>query len=635
MTITQQTKTEWIDQASKEAVAEFSHNDEQLKREALLLSFELERGFQGVANDLMKLHSPAGAQLYEWAEIQGHLFDELFQSEPAKLTKEPWEVINLIQRSIPGQFIDYYFHAARDLYFQKDFIRADRAFRFLTLLYPQNCNLWTWLGYCQQVRKLPELALTSYAIASTLIEQNFMQVFYVAECWMVLNCWSLAKTYLEKTLSLIGDDSKNVFLKTKCQELLADVATYAASPEKVSRRIDQILLFTGKPMEALVALRSLYNGTAAPSNVIPPSPSEWKEIFARFKGVTNAIQADLSTVKDQLNVAPNSLGFFENNMLKMKPNGVSLSLDMLPFASSIAASVFLREFVVRAFISQAATSIKGNVKGKVADDPTLAAILAQCPSPMARNIDKYCFYYQQQYDIAVNKMVQNPEYGSEEWSYDEKLRQKPEVRAARFHPEDIVGKSLMDFGCNQGNVLLACRQLGAGAITGIDINAWCIEQVNKLVTEQNIQDAKFIAGDMENIALLTNLPQVDTVFLLAILDTSIFVNKTAIIANVSRFAKQTFYYEGHEGPLSHVARMFELYITTGFTRFEYLGTFEHRPLIRCSREMIDSSQLPPEAITTDHPDSELLNASEIYVFTDSPRNPAFGVKCKLIQFVKR
>ncbi len=258
----------------------------------------------------------------------------------------------------------------------------------------------------------------------------------------------------------------------------------------------------------------------------------------------------------------------------------------------------------------------------------------QCSTLSAKGVAKPLYKYDHERDLVLNVMVENTPWGGQDRSY-ELDRDDNAVRVSRFRPEDIVGKSLLDFGCNEGGILFACRKLGAADITGVDLNSWCIEQANRSVASKNIPNARFLVGDIENSVLLTSLPQADTVFLLAVLDTSAFVNKTAVIAKVSKLAKHALYYEGHKFQNSHVPRMYEFLISTDFSRFEYLGKHENRVLFRCGREMINESQIPTGAVTTDKSEQDLLNAKEIYVFTDTPKNPSFSNKCTLIQYVRR
>lgn len=250
-------------------------------------------------------------------------------------------------------------------------------------------------------------------------------------------------------------------------------------------------------------------------------------------------------------------------------------------------------------------------------------------------MDKFIYSYDKQDDKVRNNVIRNYAFSSEDGSYEKTYeRDNSEERVSHFHSEDVVGKSILDFGCAEGGVLLACLKRGAEKVVGIDHNPWAIATAKEKASRKTAA-AEFICGDMENKAFLTKLQPADTVLLLAILETSDFSSTEGVIANVSRFAKNAFYYEGHYSPESRVRPLYELLIFTDFTRFEYLGRFDWRILIRCGREIYDESQVPDDAVTSDDSEEELLGAEEIYVYTDADKNPAFSRNCRLIQFVKR
>lgn len=253
-----------------------------------------------------------------------------------------------------------------------------------------------------------------------------------------------------------------------------------------------------------------------------------------------------------------------------------------------------------------------------------------------QTLDKVIYYYDADTDTARNKIVQNHAYSTEHHSYEiNHHRTNNDERAARFFYNDIYRKTIMDFGCCEGGVLLACRRLGAKKIIGVDANHWGIEKAIAKAKEDKIKNAQFFVGDVENKAVLSSLPQVDTVLFLAVLYTSKFSDRAAVISNVARFAKTALYYEGHCTPESHVSPMFDFVKYTDFTRFEYLGRFDGRILFRCGRETMKANQVPYGAVTSDDSDEDLLQAEEIYIYSDSTRNPAFSENCRLIQFVQR
>jgi SAM-dependent methyltransferase len=251
------------------------------------------------------------------------------------------------------------------------------------------------------------------------------------------------------------------------------------------------------------------------------------------------------------------------------------------------------------------------------------------------SIDKYIYYYDKLADKVKIKIMRNTAFSSEENSYSHTFeRTHSNERASRFISEDINGKSIMDFGCDDGGILIACKQLGAGKIVGIDLNPIAIERAKEAAAKKSIKDSSFFVGDIENKVFLSSLDPVDTVLLLSVLGTSEFSSTESVIANVSRFAKSVMYYEGHYSPESRIKPIYDLMMFTDFTRFEYLGRYDWRIFIRCSRELISESQVPEHAITSDDLDEKQYAAEEVYVFSNAKHNPVFSRTCRLIQFVK-
>jgi hypothetical protein len=249
--------------------------------------------------------------------------------------------------------------------------------------------------------------------------------------------------------------------------------------------------------------------------------------------------------------------------------------------------------------------------------------------------NKYLYTYDADEDRVINQKIHNQAFGTPFYSYQKQYRPSSgTLRASRFFEKDIVGQSILDLGCNEGEVLLACHQLGAREGFGVDYSERCIRQGRASANALGIDNAHFIVGDMENRAVWKLLPAVETVLLLAVLETSAFAHKFAVVTNAERLAKKVMYYEGHQTQESQVRWMYQLLVWTSFTRFEYLGHFEERMLIRCSRERMLPHEVPSGAVTSDAPEEDLQKAEEIYVFSDAHRNPAFGPRCRLIQYVE-
>ena len=587
MPLDHESKMRWMDSIRNQIQNNFL-NSKQLEQ----LQTEIVQAFQAMMRELKNIDSKAAVQFYHWVMEHGPTFDSLFEGEP----QLGLEQIDLLLKIFPRPIMDSLFQAALSLYLNRDHLNAPISFRLLTFLDPLNVQYRIWLGISLREKSQPQYALIPLTVASALSPSDPEIYLYIAECWMLIKSWDAMEGALKQALDHI---ESNPSFQSKCVELKTLIP----------------LLAEDKISTPSLSVPSLQTSTT-------PSSSLTKESW-------DAINRKIAEAIDKLSIpatnAPRNLGIFESQPL---PNSL-----MSPF-EILAATLFLGVLDIGIQISSANKMIN-----EVPQNPLIqlaykfSLILDQNDAPIPEELIKYLYLCDNRKDIVINHAMKNIAYGTEELAYDE-ARESAEIRVSYFLKEDIINKSILDFGCNEGSILFACKDEGAKAITGIDLFARCIEKAKSKVASKNIQNAHFYVADIENSAFLTTLPQADTVFLLAVLDTSHFVNKTAVIAKVSKFAKQALYYEGHVFSSSHVPRMYEFLIATDFTRFEFLGTHEHRPLIRFGRELIDASKIPPNAVTSNSNDADLLNAQEIYWFTNSQKNPPFSKKCRLIQFVK-
>jgi hypothetical protein len=634
MTIDLQQKIHWLEQVSS-TFASLINNQNKTEgvpevgnKEVALLGEELLQWFNWITQDLKKLHPSAAFEFNNWMIQQDNSFDRLFQFEPNVFENGSWEPISQIQQLISQKYIHYFYFVGIHLYHAKEMIKADRIFRLLTLIYPQQADYWIWLGVTQQQRHLPELALVSNMFASLLDNRNPYPFYYMAQCWAKLKKWDQAKSNLSECLNKIGENASFQDLKAKCQEIQESML---AAPQD---SLFADVIFQKKALHPSEAINNLY----LDQPLVVNSHSDCaKALLEEFKKKHADLAEQLNGIEEPFKHEVNTLDFFEKRTFLFEKTTVKIPVLSFFQIYPSALGLLFGELVTAASIAkekkEEREAIQTNNSFRIAN--TFASIFDHNEPPSKKTINKYVYFYEKRLDLVLNREVINPEYGSSKEPYQENYREDNRIRASLFHREDIVGKSILDCGCNEGGILFACRNLGAKTITGFDTDSWCIDHANKVVSSQNITDAKFHVGDMENRAFLSTLPMSDTVLLLAVLDTSVFVSKMSVIANLSRFAKHTLYYEGHATPESHVLRMYELLIATDFTRFEYLGRFANRILIRCTRDLMEISQLPPGAITSVEDNITLLNASEIYLFTDSPKNPPFSSKCRLIQFVKK
>ena len=598
------------------------------KKEMLRFRVDLLSGMDALLRDLYKINSKAAVEFRQWLMENNPSLDQLFELDPLKLVNQQPQLLNFIKKSFPSKFFDYLFYAALNPLLEQDYYKAEYSSRLLTILFPLRSDYRILHGLSEREKKLPLFSLVSFTLAKALSPENPYPLFYLAESWMALKSWEPMKAELIDCLASIGSHPKYSRLKVKCEELLSNIPHFSDGTLPIPNFWPLDFPYPYTEMEKLVS-----KPNEEPEKEI--SPEEWTSFKKRAQEELNKLNQQINQTKELVPEKKDRLGFFENQTLIFSEKGAKISFENLMAAETLAAGFFLASLNVGINISSInSLAAEGELNLSLGAAAMLAYIFDKTDLSSPRGIPKHYLRFDPRREVIYDEVKINFSCGSDDIPYQE-IREDSHVRACRFHPKDIIGKSILDFGCNEGSVLFACKKLGASSITGIDLDARAIERAKKFALENKIKNADFFVGDMENSAFLSTLPKVDTVFLLAILDTSQFVNKTAVIARVSQFAKSTLYYEGHANNSNHVPRMYELLISTNFTRFEFIGLLEKRPFIRCGREIYQESDIPQGGITSDASDAELLSASEIYLFTDSIKNPPFGTNCKLIQFVIR
>ncbi len=635
MTLSHQDEVKWLDsiwnnlaiQIKKENEANPSTITQKIPDEMSLLTEELLGGFHAATEELKKIHVEASIQLHQWVLENRAAIEGLFQLDPLKLAEKPIEFIQFINETIPPKILQYLFYAGQSLYLAQDYHNGQRVFRLLTLLETEKGELQVWLGLCQQAKRLPELALISFTIAAELLPEDPYPYFHTAQCWMMLKRWDEMNQALTQSLNIIGTNPFQYPLKVKCEELQTIIPVISTGKVVVPPPYQAPI-----PHSPLDAINNLFSGNGKKTKTKELTEEEWHAIQQELEAKLSILASQL---KGSFARVENTFGFFERGLIRLSEKGVEIPFETFSVIQRLTALFFLGTLSVGTQIS-VTNKIVANVfkNAPINAAYRFSSLLDQNNLEVEEEIIKYLYLCDSRRGLVVNQATKNPSYGSEDRPYEQD-REKGIVRASHFLKKDIEGKTILDFGCNEGSILFACQKLGSTSMIGLDLSHRCIENAKRRASEENITNIQFFEGDMENSAFLASLPKANTVFLLAILDTSNFVNKTAVLARVSQFAKDVLYYEGHLFTPNQVSKMYELLTTTNFTRFEYLGTYERRPLIRCSRDMIQRDQIPAGAITSDADDADLLNAEEIYLFTDSPRNPPFSTKCKLIQFVKR
>ena len=140
-----------------------------------------------------------------------------------------------------------------------------------------------------------------------------------------------------------------------------------------------------------------------------------------------------------------------------------------------------------------------------------------------------------------------------------------EFRKDFFNKEDFENKSVLDVGCNMGQMCQYAVSLGAKKVTGVDFDKEVIKKANALNKSNKI---RFISDDIDNYFMHTQLEEVDTILLLSVIETKELQNRYGMLAKLSAKAKNVLYFEGHiSSTYSHLMAMILRY--TNFTNIEF------------------------------------------------------------------
>lgn len=161
-----------------------------------------------------------------------------------------------------------------------------------------------------------------------------------------------------------------------------------------------------------------------------------------------------------------------------------------------------------------------------------------------------------------------------------------EDRVKYFDKNDFKNSSVLDLGCNEGQMSFQSIEWGSSRVLGVeydDIPLLKAVEHNKQL-EYNI---KFIVDDLDNFLFWNSIGRYDVVLFLSVYGTRDLKCREGILSRVCQKTKKVMYFEGHNYKPDLPIYIDALTKYTDFSHFEYRGrTDRNRPFIRCSRETI-------------------------------------------------
>jgi hypothetical protein len=165
-------------------------------------------------------------------------------------------------------------------------------------------------------------------------------------------------------------------------------------------------------------------------------------------------------------------------------------------------------------------------------------------------------------------------------------------RIPYLNKSDFENASVMDIGCNAGQLCRYVSDCGANYVFGIDYDKSAIKKARELSTKYDID---FSTDDIDNFIFYNNLPDFDVCLLLSVIGTQELTNRYGMLAKISTKTKNVLYIEGHQSVFKKKELFESILNYTTFTSIEYLGkTYDNdickkknisRDMFRCSRKI--------------------------------------------------
>lgn len=166
-------------------------------------------------------------------------------------------------------------------------------------------------------------------------------------------------------------------------------------------------------------------------------------------------------------------------------------------------------------------------------------------------------------------------------------KRKLDDRVAGFDVRDFAGKTVLDLGCNIGQMSLYAASCGAERVLGVEYDKAAFIEAMAIRNHVGVKTVRYTRDDLDSPLFWHKIEPHDTVLLLSVIDTKELTNRFGVLSRSCMKCKQTFYLEGHGGqPYSKYIRY--ILDNTDFTQIEHVGHNEGRDLFRCSRNVLDT-----------------------------------------------
>lgn len=162
---------------------------------------------------------------------------------------------------------------------------------------------------------------------------------------------------------------------------------------------------------------------------------------------------------------------------------------------------------------------------------------------------------------------------------------KMATRTTGYNLDDFKGSSVMDLGCNIGQMCHFACDNGATKVLGVEFDFFAFKNARKYTPKG--APITYTLDDLDNPWFWSQTPKHDVVMLLSVVDTKELKNRSGLIAKACMATNKVMYLEGHMK--RHIIKyMTDLISLTDFNTIEHVGRNGGRDLIRCTRESLDT-----------------------------------------------
>lgn len=162
-------------------------------------------------------------------------------------------------------------------------------------------------------------------------------------------------------------------------------------------------------------------------------------------------------------------------------------------------------------------------------------------------------------------------------------------RIAHYNIDDFKDATVIDLGCNMGQMSFQAEKWGAKSVIGVEYDATAVANA-KEIKEQLGSAVNFVLDDLDSNFFWNSLPSIDVAMFLAVIDTKELENRYGILSKACAKTKKVMYFEGHgKQPVSKYIKNIVDY--TDFSHIVFYGfTPINRPFFRCTRDTLTSEE---------------------------------------------